>query len=154
MDLLRQSLIKIFGLQPSNPYEGCFTPPGVTKPPLVDAAFRGQTERVRELLADGADVSVRDWREYNALHWASMGGFSEIVQLLLDHGADIRETTGKSDKDGLTPLGMAAASMEKEAVRVLVAAGATIGPDDLSPYGMQGYIEMLQQIIRCVSNCP
>lgn len=150
MDLLRESLNKIFGFQPTNPYEGLITPPGVTKPPLVDAAYRGQTERARELLAAGADVSARDWREYNALHWASMGGYSEIVQLLLDHGADIRETTGKSDRDGLTPLGMAAASDEKETVRVLVAAGATIGPGDLSPYGTEMYIEMLQQIIRCV----
>lgn len=153
MDLLRESLIKLFGPQPSNPYEGLITPPGVTKPPLVDAAFNGQTERVRKLLADGADVSARDWREYNALHWASMGGHSEMVQLLLDHGADIRETTGKSDTDGLTPLGMAAASSEKETVRVLVAAGATIGPGDLSPYGTERYIKMLEQIIRCVSNC-
>lgn len=152
MDLLLTSLKEIFGSQPSSSFQGFTTPPDAIKHPLVEAAFRGQTERVRELLADGADITVRDWREYNALHWAAMGGSAEIVQLLLDHGADIHATTGKSDRDGLTALSMAAASDEKEVVRILVAAGAIIGPGGLSPYGMDEYVKMLEQIIRYVSN--
>lgn len=81
-----------------------------------------------------------------------MGGSAEIVQLLLDHGADIHAKTGKNDRDGSTALLLAAASDEKEVVRILVAAGAIIGPGDLSPYGTDEYVKMLEQIIRYVSN--
>ncbi|XP_078274663.1 ankyrin repeat domain-containing protein 61-like [Rhinoraja longicauda] len=44
---------------------------------------------VRTLLAAGASVDARDWRGRSAAHEACFGGREEVVDLLLDHGADL-----------------------------------------------------------------
>ncbi|WBF58268.1 ankyrin repeat domain-containing protein [Lysinibacillus sp. JK80] len=73
---------------------------------IIPASERGHVEVVRELL-NHSDIHVN---HINNLHWTALleavilgnGGekHQEIVQLLVDHGADI--TIG--DQDGVTPL--------------------------------------------------
>jgi ankyrin repeat protein len=54
----------------------------------------------RVLLKHGASVRVRDEKGQTALHRASQRGLSEVVQLILDHDADVHALDG----DGSSPL--------------------------------------------------
>lgn len=58
---------------------------------LSDAAFAQNVEAAKALIANGADVGNRDARGYTAISWTCGKGVpgSEIVELLLRHGADV-----------------------------------------------------------------
>jgi uncharacterized protein len=117
---------------------------------LMDAASRGYLEVVQDLIAHGADVHVAGTSRYSqgatALTWAVLGGFREVVDVLIEAGArpELREAvllgdpgqterwlqTGR-DPDTLLPydetLLMAAAERGDAGVaRVLVAHGASL----------------------------
>ncbi len=55
---------------------------------LCDAAFVGNILTFLYLLAQGVDVNGSDAEGFTPLHRAAAGGFSAIVEALLDHGAD------------------------------------------------------------------
>jgi ankyrin repeat protein len=85
--------------------------------PLMLAAFKGNLEQVRKLIARDADVNKTGW---TPLHYAATGGHVPIIQLLLDENAYIdAESPNKS-----TPLMMAAKYGSPEAVKLLLEAGA------------------------------
>ena len=52
---------------------------------LTTAAFRGELERVREMLDHGAVCDARSERLTTALHWASSMGHLEVCALLDGH---------------------------------------------------------------------
>jgi len=56
---------------------------------LIEASTSGVTEKVKSVLAEGADVNVRDQDGWTALMHASWHGHSEVVGLLLNKGADV-----------------------------------------------------------------
>src|SRR5437868_156883 len=58
------------------------------KPDLIKAASRGRVSAVRELLAGGSHVDVRDEWGHTALMYAAMGGYTETALALLEAGAD------------------------------------------------------------------
>jgi ankyrin repeat protein len=57
---------------------------------LLKASAEAQTDRVRKLIRDGADVDVSD-EDYGftALHHAVLSGFEDTVEELIVTGADI-----------------------------------------------------------------
>jgi ankyrin repeat protein len=57
-------------------------------------------ETADALLAAGADLQVRDDRGRTALHYAAAVGYTDVVNLLVEQGADVRV----ADLDGVTPL--------------------------------------------------
>ena len=57
-------------------------------PPLSWAAHYGDLEIARRLIAQGADVNQKNRDGYRALHSAAFLGFPDVVELLLEHGAD------------------------------------------------------------------
>lgn len=93
---------------------------------LIPAAEEGYVEVVKELLTH-TDVDVN---HVNNLGWTALleaivlsdGGLNhqQIVQLLVDHGADVNIP----DKDGVTPLQHAQERGFAEIERILVKAGA------------------------------
>lgn len=56
---------------------------------LHEAVAESDIERVRELLAAGADVNARDEDGATPLHYAGGECATEIVRLLLEAGADV-----------------------------------------------------------------
>jgi hypothetical protein len=83
------------------------------------AAYFGNTERVRELLAAGAEPIVPG---RSSLNLAAMNGHVEICRILLESGSDVEGTAD----DGLTPLMSAAAAGHIEVVRLLLEHGADV----------------------------
>ena len=58
--------------------------------PLMHAIHKNQAGTARALLAGGADVNARGRSGETALMMAAGYGYTPIVELLLDHGADPR----------------------------------------------------------------
>ena len=85
--------------------------------PLMLAAFKGEIDLCRQLIARDADVNKPGWAP---LHYAATSGNAQVVQLLLDHYAYI----DAESPNGSTPLMMAAMYGSAEAVKVLLDAGA------------------------------
>lgn len=44
---------------------------------------------VQLLLENGADCNIRDKQERRPLHWASYVGYTDIIKVLVDFGADV-----------------------------------------------------------------
>ena len=70
------------------------------KPP---AAFKGQLEAAKLLLAKGADIDARDNEQMTPLHVVAMEGRKEMSKLLVSKGAQINP----KDAKGRTPLYLA-----------------------------------------------
>ena len=66
---------------------------------LYEAAFSGNIEHVRSLIASGGDVNAWYYTE-TALHAAAATGRKDMVELLIAHGADVNA----QHKRGWTPL--------------------------------------------------
>lgn len=102
-------------------------PPGREPPPrpyatLHLAARWGDAARVRELLAEGADVNVPDENGDSPLQAAvSRSRNAEVVALLLSAGAEVNASAPATQ---WTPLLGAAAIGNTETVRLLLDAGA------------------------------
>lgn len=94
---------------------------------LIQAAQAGDLDTVKRLLAGGADVNARDADGWSALVRACYNaelkhGFPEVIQLLIDAGADIEASIGY----GVRPLMLAAGYGEAAVVATLLNAGADV----------------------------
>ncbi|NWX33677.1 RFXK protein, partial [Notiomystis cincta] len=90
--------------------------------PLIWAAAFGEIETVRHLLEWGADPHALAKERESALALASMGGYTDIVTLLLDRAVDINtydwvtrgaDLTEEADS-GYTPMDLAVALGHKK----------------------------------------
>ena len=90
---------------------------------LQDAAGCGHINTVRYLVGlPDVDVNHRDGNNYTALHYASAEGDADVVQLLIDAGADIEI----KNCNGHCPLHNACSSGALDNVKMLVRAGAGV----------------------------
>jgi len=101
--------------------------------PLHVAAQEGNLSRVEAEIAKGADVNLRD----KAVGWTALGhaaskGHTNVVQFLLEHGAE----ANYRDSGGGVPLHFAALMGRANVVKLLLAHGADVNAKGGS--GLQG----------------
>ncbi|MDX1403306.1 MAG: ankyrin repeat domain-containing protein [Woeseiaceae bacterium] len=103
----------------------CFLLSGVNAAigPVVDAASRGDTDRVRALLRDGADVNEAQGDGMTALHWAAETGNAELAEVLIFAGINVDAGTRIGH---YTPLHIASRAGNAGIVKALLAAGADV----------------------------
>ncbi len=90
---------------------------------LFDAAGEGDVEKMRALLAEGADVNAAQGDGMTALHRASQAGNTAMAELLIEAGARLEARTRLGEH---TPLHVASASGRSGVIALLVAAGADV----------------------------
>jgi len=90
---------------------------------LVFAAMIGNLTGVRDALSSGADVNARDIEGIDgvsALNWAARNGKNDVVNYLIDQGADINSR----DSDNYTVLRRAVIGGHVETAGLLIDRGA------------------------------
>ena len=93
---------------------------------IHDAARDGNIEAVKQHLAAGVDVDVKNKYEWTPLHMVADAGHKEIAELLISNGADVNV---KKD-DGGTPLHWAVYMDFYEVAELLIAKGADVNAKD------------------------
>ena len=89
--------------------------------PVADAAQRGDTDAVRTLLKEGADVNAAQGDGMTALHWSALNGDLKTMNVLLYAGATTEVLTRVG---AYTPLHLASSRGHGAAVTRLLEAGA------------------------------
>ncbi|CAL4076572.1 unnamed protein product, partial [Meganyctiphanes norvegica] len=90
--------------------------------PLHVASIKGDTDRVSQLISQGADVNANDYAGWSALHEACNRGFYGVSKLLIEAGADVNAKGLDND----TPLHDACINNHFKLVRLLLKCGAGV----------------------------
>jgi uncharacterized protein len=98
--------------------------------PLYAATVHNNTEAVQLLLELGADSNLKNVDVSVPLSCACQYGHKAVVELLLQHGADIRATVEGGGYPGVTVLMLAVHSGHLDVAKVLLAKGANVNAVD------------------------
>ena len=91
------------------------------KTALVIACHKGNTDAINILLNAGADPNIPDCKGATCIHHAVIKGCSkDVLETIMNHGADVNAT----NKNNETALMLACEKGSKEAINVLLSAGA------------------------------
>ena len=103
---------------------------GCLEKPIHHAAYKGDLKKVKEIIdRDPNQINVQDAQGFTPLHLASAKGHIEIVEFLLNHGADIELEIFNRD----TPLLVAARYArygQYETIKTLLEHGAKVNHKD------------------------
>jgi hypothetical protein len=117
---------------------------------LLDASKKGDVEKVKKLLKEGADVNAKDRFGFTPLHYTALNGHIEIVKLLIERGADVNAKTN----GGWTPLRFAAIYGHIEIVKLLIERGADVNAKDkdgrtpLHSAAFYGHVEVVRLLLE------
>ena len=89
------------------------------------AARAGHIEAVKQYLAAGEDVNMRDDNGITPLHWAAYQGTKEVVELLIGGGADVNA----KKNDSTTPIDWAIRTKRTEIDNLLRKHGGKTGEE-------------------------
>ena len=98
---------------------------GVPSVDIWTAAFDGNIEAVKQHLAAGTDVNVKDKDGWTPLHLAAWKSHKKIVELLIDKGANVNANT----TDRWSVLDMALSGTDKDIIDLIKASGGTSNAD-------------------------
>ena len=94
---------------------------------LCEAAWAGEIEKIKTLIAEGADVNSKDLEGDTPLHLAVMRNRSDVARLLIANGADLNAKIEAPDPEfsmrsstASTPLQIAAFEGYLETIELLV----------------------------------
>ena len=91
--------------------------------PLQNAASGGHASVVKTLLANGADVNFQGADCYTALHLSAGENYADVVDVLMEAGADPEMVAGM---DSETPLHLAVVGLAHESAFALLRHGADV----------------------------
>ena len=89
--------------------------------------MQGDSDAVKALLKQAADVNAAQGDGMTALHWAAMKDDAELAQMLLFAGANVRATTRLG---AYTPLIWPASTATRPVIEPLLKAGADVERED------------------------
>ena len=96
---------------------------GACRADLFEAAKQGDAGAVRAALAAGVPADVRDREGRTPLHLAAQAGHTDVIQILLDAGAEV----DAEDRDfGSRPLYLAAVGAHVSVAKLLLERGALV----------------------------
>ncbi len=98
---------------------------GAGKSDVADAAMKGDRTAMRALLAQKADVNAPQVDGATALHWALYRDDAEMADVLIRAGANVKA----ANRDGVTPLAMAALYGKPAMILKLLKGGRADGAD-------------------------
>ena len=122
---------------------------------VFEAIESGDTIRLQQYLAGGADINIRkdygegpplELKAATPLHLAVIIGKTEIIKLLLDNGANVNAKA----EDDITPLHIAQLNDDKKIAKLLIENGADINARDkygLTPMDIANLDESLDKSI-------
>lgn len=90
---------------------------------FIDAAGQGDVNAIRNFISSGIDINFVDVNGNNALHFATLHGKLDVVQLLVEAGAKLEL---KHKRYGTTPLVTAVKRGRSEIVQFLINSGADV----------------------------
>lgn len=115
---------------------------------LWEAVRHNQEGVIRMLLDNGVNVNATtytDGRDHGtALHIAASQGYHQLVQILLNHGADVNQ--GESLRS-IAPINAAARGGHEEVVQILLDHGASSGEAFISAAD-GGQVHLLQSLLQ------
>lgn len=92
--------------------------------PIHIAARFGYKEIVKALIENGADINIKGYFGYTALHEACRKNNIDIVNILIKNGTDLNI---KSGRHGFMPLYLACENNYEEIIDILIKSGANLG---------------------------
>ncbi len=101
-------------------------------PPLIEAAASSDLQKIKSLIAQGADVDEKMNCGLTPLIAAADCGHAKVVEYLLSKGADVNKGTCYSG----TPLIAAAVGAHPDTMRILIRHGADV--NEAKPVGYSG----------------
>jgi len=92
------------------------------KETLYGAFILGDTNEVKSLISQGADINIKWPNGVTLLHVAAEKGYKDIAKLLIDKGADVNA----QNRSNVTPLHLGVENGNKDVVELLIANGADV----------------------------
>ena len=92
----------------------------VAQSELADAAMQRDSDAVRSLLKEGADVNAAQADGATALHWAAYYGDTDLAEQLFKAGAN----SATANRNGSTPMWLAANQGDAAMLEILIEGGA------------------------------
>ncbi len=118
---------------------------------LREAIEKGEIARVRDLVRVGANIeNMNDRNGLTAMHYASSYGHKNIIEILLDSGANIHAYDAKK----ATPLHSAASGGYSDITRLLLDRGAVIDEKDehgWTPFhkaARNGHVSVVRELLE------
>ena len=97
---------------------------------LLDKTIQyGSKDDLKKLFEDGMDINQGDWEDRTALMFSVAKGNKDMVEWLLDQGADINKVFMYHKRIPKTALDAAIETNKKELVEFLIKKGAKRGLD-------------------------
>lgn len=110
---------------------------------IHDGVLDGDIEKVRQCLEKGVDADIQKGQGVTPICLAVSKGNKEIVELLVDYGANINQ--GLSEEDGVNPLLEAGIKDYPELVDFFLSRGAIVG---IHFAALQGNIDAVRNFIQ------